>query len=438
MKRIKIAAGFICCLMFVFLACRKTKDNALPASALLPITVAEAQTHYLNKYADLIASQSVNGRNKGVKIVPQWDHFRVIKNIDGTSFLKVELSQYRFNKELLAYRDIVFKKERDGSIREIMVEVRVDTAYLSKKANSKHLWGFTIRGLIENKDFTGQVNLYTISNRRFIKGRKYENGHVTFDVIRKSSLARSSISASLRSDSDGGEEGINDDDIWDGGYNEDLDVVVTSTVPSDHGPSGGEWVMPVPDEITMPEDYEPIEYPIGDGGSAASSPPPSSSPKHTDNGKLSCRSFSFKAMTSNMYEAGISHLEFDMDIAGTGQTVKFPFRDIYVGFPSKTANGTTYTPDQAAAITAAAMNKAGTTLSVNYFATPLEVAELIPPSQIEAEFRALTQGYISAEINAGATVSANQSGTNTVTKEAVWNSFWDMVWNGLTGSGCGN
>jgi hypothetical protein len=156
---------------------------------------------------------------------------------------------------------------------------------------------------------------------------------------------------------------------------------------------------------------------------------------YPDNGKLSCSSFSFTGMTSNMYEAGVKGLQFVMDVAGGG-SITHNFRDIYVGFPSLTANGIHYSAGEAAAISAYAMNKAGITMSINYYGMSTTQASLITTTQLENEFKTLVQFYINQEINAGSTVSFNQSGSNTITKPAVWNSVLSHLWNGLTGSGC--
>jgi hypothetical protein len=156
---------------------------------------------------------------------------------------------------------------------------------------------------------------------------------------------------------------------------------------------------------------------------------------YPDNGKLSCQSLAFTNMTTNMYEAGVSGLQFVMEIAGGG-SITHDFRSIYIGFPSNTANGTHYTPGEAAAITAYAMNKAGTTMSITYFGMTTVQASTITTTQLENEFKNLVQFYINQEINAGSTASYIQSGNNTITKSAVWNSSLTQFWNGLTGSGC--
>ncbi|MFN5136594.1 MAG: hypothetical protein ACK5DG_14875 [Chitinophagaceae bacterium] len=171
------------------------------------------------------------------------------------------------------------------------------------------------------------------------------------------------------------------------------------------------------------------------GGGNAGGSPTGGQNDYPDDGKLSCKSLGFRAMTSNMYEAGVSGLQFVMDIAGGGN-ITHNFRSVYVGFPSHTANGTTYSAGEAAAITAYAMNKAGMTMSITYFGMNAAQASLITTTQLENEFKTLVQLYINQEINAGSTVSFIQSGSNTITKSAVWNSSFEQLWNGLTGSGC--
>lgn len=156
----------------------------------------------------------------------------------------------------------------------------------------------------------------------------------------------------------------------------------------------------------------------------------------SDDGKLSCRSFTYNKMTSNMYEAGVKGLQFVMDIAGGGSLPPFNFRTMYIGFPSKTATGKTYTPGQAAAITAAAMNNAGQTMTITYFGMSTAQASLVTKEQLEAEFMGLVQFYINRGINAGSTISFRPSGADTTTNEAVWNSSLEQFWNGLSGSDC--
>jgi hypothetical protein len=154
-----------------------------------------------------------------------------------------------------------------------------------------------------------------------------------------------------------------------------------------------------------------------------------------DDGALSCETFSYRPMTGAAYEAGVTGLQFVMDILGGG-ALTFDFRDIYVQFPSNTADNRNFTPGQAAAITARAMNKAGLTMSGIYLGVPQQVAETISASDLDKQFITLVNAYINIEINAGATVTFTKKGANTVTNSAVWNSGFSRIVNGLTGKNC--
>jgi hypothetical protein len=152
-----------------------------------------------------------------------------------------------------------------------------------------------------------------------------------------------------------------------------------------------------------------------------------------DDGRLSCKSFKFTQLTTNMYEAGIRGLQFVIDVV---PPIVHTYRPAYIGFPKTTADGRTFTPEAAAQKTADIMNRVGLAMTIKYFNNP--AALTVTTASLEIEFKTLVQGFLSAEIGAGATVSFIQSGNNTITRDAVWNSSWDQFWNGLTGSGCQN
>jgi hypothetical protein len=129
-------------------------------------------------------------------------------------------------------------------------------------------------------------------------------------------------------------------------------------------------------------------------------------------------------------------MSFVMDVANRPFGIIHNFRPVYVGFPITTISEGSYSPGQAAAITAQAMNSAAASMQVTYFGMTTTQASTITTAALEIEFKTLTNAFINSRINAGATVSFVRSGVNTITRSAIWNSTLTQYWNGLTGSGC--
>ncbi len=187
------------------------------------------------------------------------------------------------------------------------------------------------------------------------------------------------------------------------------------------------------DGILLSEEY--VGTTCGPANSGGSGTYVEGSNSNADDGRLSCRSFNFTSMTTNMYEAGVRGLSFTV-VAQYGPTYTFYFRDIFIGFPSRTADNRTFTSAEAAALTAQAMNRAALTMALQYQSYTIEQAAALTKSQFENQFKNLTSIILSNQINAGATVSFSRSGNNSITTNAIYNTGWEILWNGLSGNGC--
>lgn len=157
----------------------------------------------------------------------------------------------------------------------------------------------------------------------------------------------------------------------------------------------------------------------------------------SDDGRLSCKSFSFNKLssTSNWQEAGVKGLQFVGDVPGGPPVIK-TFRPLFIGLPFKKLDGTEIKPGEAAEAAAKAANRAGLALHINYIGMNREQFLATPASTIEREFRILMQSYLSEELGCSSSVTAEPSGLNTKVRTAVWNLGLEILWNGLTGGGC--
>ncbi len=157
---------------------------------------------------------------------------------------------------------------------------------------------------------------------------------------------------------------------------------------------------------------------------------------YSDNGKLSCRSFNFKANGSNAYEAGVKGLNFSIIVAGSGTVFNFQFRNIFINFPKSIGGGMNFTPSDASSLTAKAFNRAALSMAIKYQSYSLHNVSMLTTASLEVEFKSIASIILTQEINASAEVYFIQAGQNTVITNAVFNTAWDIIWNGLTGTGC--
>ncbi len=142
-----------------------------------------------------------------------------------------------------------------------------------------------------------------------------------------------------------------------------------------------------------------------------------------EGGALSARSFVFTKMTSNMYEAGVSGLFFDLHIR-TGYFTEdirhIEFSNLFVDFPISTKGGRIFSPLEAAVISAGAFNNAALSLALELKFLPEATLRALSNSQIQTKFISSATFFLSNKIQAGGIVTKNQYGKNTIITSAVW------------------
>jgi hypothetical protein len=190
------------------------------------------------------------------------------------------------------------------------------------------------------------------------------------------------------------------------------------------------------DGVLIDEQFVGRRCPEGSTGGGSSSYTEGSSAGAADDGKLSCKSFSFSNINSYAYEAGISGLTFSFKVWGTSIIKSFDFRNVFVFFPRALQNGKTYTPGDAAAYSAQAFNQAALSMALEYQFYSLEQANALSKQMLETKFKNYVNIILQNQFEIPANTYFIQQGDNTVTKPAVWNSGWDIIWNGLSGTGC--
>lgn len=149
-----------------------------------------------------------------------------------------------------------------------------------------------------------------------------------------------------------------------------------------------------------------------------------------DGGNLSYRSFVFTTMTKRMYEAGVSGTFFVVNIiegvwpfTKTVYSHKVDFKTLYVGFPSQTEEGGTFSTRAAAIISAEAFNNAAKSLALDLnFMTPQQV-KMLTDDKIQNMFMGNVVFYLMREVKGNATISRKKSGKNTITTPAVWGKY---------------
>ena len=156
----------------------------------------------------------------------------------------------------------------------------------------------------------------------------------------------------------------------------------------------------------------------------------------SDEGRLSCKSFSFTKLsaTANSQEAGVRGLAFVVDWVGGKPAKIYNFRTIYVNVGVKQANGTIITSGKAAEIAADAANRAGASLTIKYFNK--KEALFLMTSTVEAEFASLMTTILQQDIAGYGSVYFSPVGPRTIVKDAVWNGSFTKIFNALTGQGC--
>jgi hypothetical protein len=146
-------------------------------------------------------------------------------------------------------------------------------------------------------------------------------------------------------------------------------------------------------------------------------PPPPPAP---DGGQLSWRSFQFTKMTANSYEAGISGLSMGVSVGWFSPEHTFRFDPIFVQFPSSTADGRKYSPEQAAILAAEGFQQAAKALALEMQRfTPSQI-QTLSNRAVQNLFIGHARFYLQVATQSGATVTGYQCGKRTIVTPAIW------------------
>jgi len=167
---------FLCLFIFtlIFCACKKnTPDSRSSSDLSADLSIDEAKSLYFRQ------SGIVTDPKENLFLgSPDWDKTMFVKISDRESALKVALKNP--NLSHTTFRDLVFTKDKSGSVRCQVFEVLAHPGYLVQKQKEKGA-GLNIRNYIEDVDFSGLLILRNL-NGSIVKGRKYEDGQLKSEL----------------------------------------------------------------------------------------------------------------------------------------------------------------------------------------------------------------------------------------------------------------
>lgn len=180
MKKNLLSSLLISCSVTILVSCQK---DILPNPAKIP-TEAETKTESIKRW--YLSSTMKGARNSNNNYVgdPNWDKVSLFKPFDGSiEFIRYPLDNYLVNKGYTpnmfptGFRDIIFRKEGDNYIVDIL-EVHPDNEYVLQKKDSKLLLNPNdLREVIDNYDFTGYFLVFN-SNNQLRYGERRINGQL--------------------------------------------------------------------------------------------------------------------------------------------------------------------------------------------------------------------------------------------------------------------
>lgn len=145
-------------LVLILNSCKKEESRQ---PNLQPITISEVKTWLAKNKPSLILEKN-------------WQKANMIDLGDGMPILKVPLNETLVNYNTWVLTDLLFYKNADGKIENMVSKVLVDTSYLVLHNYSGKI-GEDMRNYINDADFTGKILLYDINNK-IVKGRVYVDG----------------------------------------------------------------------------------------------------------------------------------------------------------------------------------------------------------------------------------------------------------------------
>jgi hypothetical protein len=205
---VKKAFGFIALLCFVGLySCRKQEQVLPPTNVGDGKDIKEWFSRNYPRglpYPGGSDSVIITARTNGAFVQPQWT-----KAESQQFLLRVPLGE-AFNSLIKKWiiREVLFRKDSRGNIQSVICELRVDSAYLHMKKMQKNNAYSLVKPYLDDYDFTGDVLLYSLSNK-FLGGRRYNN-RIHINDVEFSADVMSNQAATTNGGSGGGWKWLDD------------------------------------------------------------------------------------------------------------------------------------------------------------------------------------------------------------------------------------
>lgn len=327
-------------LFLSFFSCTQKNDQPqpLPDTSSSIISLETAKQWALSNLSTPSNGRASSSSNIGT---PAWKRVKQITGGQAPGILKIALEDFYIK---FGYRDILFQQV-NGKVNSVILEIRADSAYLTRKLNENPDKSHGIRYYVGNSDFTGDIIYLNPANNQFIKGWRYANGRAKYNLKPFSVNARDG--GPIDNDDDTDDPGGTSDPGWTGtGNNTDGYTIdgpeITAPAPPTHNPPP--YIPPVID----PGPIHPPTYPIGGGPASGGGSGPKESPKEGENyedpaapeATIPCPvSFNF-VVQGNWQSAVIKDYYFEfVDRSVTGKKFMIKVGTIEVGMPRVTFDG---------------------------------------------------------------------------------------------------
>ncbi|MFC6100886.1 hypothetical protein [Olivibacter domesticus] len=244
----------------LFPYCRKTdqirKPEEVTGGQQQVISADQAKKWFENR----MESAGNQRRARSYIGVPSWGRSYSLSNQGENGILKVAIENYPIR---FGYRDILFQLQPDGQVHSTILEVRVDSTYLTGKITAES-GTHGIRHYIQNSDFTGDIYYFEPLSNELLKGWRYEKGAVKYRLVPKvASGARMAGGIdNEESNDDGGGDNGGLPDGWTGNNDDGYNLPPVDVYPEPTEPDPG------PD-VPVEEPYNPPSYPVGGGGNGS-------------------------------------------------------------------------------------------------------------------------------------------------------------------------
>lgn len=225
------------CASIHFSACKSPDQDVIPVDkkeTSAHVLIEEARIWYQSQ-SSIKTAASRSGSSDRYLGNPYWILAKGVT--DGEQILKVPMTGYLLKN--IGYRKYYFKKDANGTMRGVILEVLFKPSYWRKKVKEVQ----EKNGVVSSTrlDFTGVILQYDLEGN-FVKGKSYKNGEIASSIIPKSSFK--TWQQSNRSAAEDSED-----------PDEDSDIDLGET--QDDG-SGSGWVIDLPGVDITPDPTDPL------------------------------------------------------------------------------------------------------------------------------------------------------------------------------------